>query len=98
MNPQDIVERLKAIEPELRAEGIAHLAIFGSRARGDHRPDSDVDLLLDIATDMPFSLLNLVGAEHIVQDTLGLPANAFLRRSLEPEFRRSIAAETIEVF
>jgi predicted nucleotidyltransferase len=98
MNRTAIIERLNAIRPALRDEGVEHLALFGSRARQDHRPDSDLDLLLEVGAKSRFSILNLVGVEQLVEKATGIPANAFMRRSLEPEFRQSIASDVIEIF
>jgi len=93
-----IIERLRAIRLPLQEEGVAHLALFGSRARQDHRPDSDLDLLLEVDPNSSFSILNLVGVEHLVQEATGISANAFMRRSLDPAFRQSIVADVVEVF
>lgn len=98
MDRTAIIERLNAIRPALRDEGVEHLALFGSRARLDHRPDSDLDLLLEVGAKSRFSILNLVGVEQLVEKATGIPANTFMRRSLEPEFRQAIAGDVIEVF
>lgn len=42
----EAVRRLEAAEPEIRALGVQRLALFGSVLRGEARPDSDVDLLV----------------------------------------------------
>ena len=47
MTREEIIEKLKAMEPELRARGITRMQMFGSRARGDNHEDSDLDLLID---------------------------------------------------
>jgi uncharacterized protein len=43
---EEAIQRLLAIEPDIRALGVQRLAIFGSVARGQAHPDSDVDLLI----------------------------------------------------
>lgn len=48
MNRQEIIARLRENETELRARGVAHAALFGSRARDDARPDSDTDIMVEI--------------------------------------------------
>jgi len=98
MRQDHIIAVLTDLRPALEAEGVTHLALFGSRARGDNRPDSDIDLLVDVDPESRFSILDLVGVEHIVSDTTGLAANAVMRRSLEDHFRQAIADEIVPVF
>ena len=43
-----LIDILRSNEPALRRFGVAHLSIFGSRARGDQRHDSDLDVLVDL--------------------------------------------------
>ncbi|WP_394892867.1 nucleotidyltransferase domain-containing protein [Mesorhizobium sp. AaZ16] len=86
------------IRPDLTAEGVTHVALFGSRARGDHSERSDLDLLLDVDPASRFSILNLVGVERIVEKATGIRANAFMSRSLDDGFRDSIKHDLIEVF
>lgn len=93
-----IIRELEKLRPVLVAEGISHIAMFGSRARGDQRPDSDLDLLIDVDPNARFSILNLVGIESIVSDATGLPVNAFMRRSLEDQFTATSNDDVIEIF
>jgi len=98
MQQADLVKSLAALRPQLEAEGVQHLALFGSRARGDHRPDSDIDLLVEVPEKNRFSILNLIGVEHIVSDNLGITTNAVMRRGLQERFAASIAPDIVEIF
>lgn len=48
LHRSDVLRTLRALEPELRAEGVRHVSVFGSVARGEDTPASDVDLALDL--------------------------------------------------
>jgi predicted nucleotidyltransferase len=98
MTRRDIIEKIRSAAPALRAEGVTGLAIFGSRARDDARPDSDLDLLVEVAPDSRFSLLNLIGVQHIVTDVTGLAAQATMRRSLDAGMAKRIADDLERVF
>lgn len=98
MTKEDVLEKLKELRPLLEAEGVQHLAVFGSRARGDHRDDSDLDIAIEVDSNTKFSVLNLIGVEHIVHDATGLTANAFMRRSMNEGISKNAALEAIEIF
>lgn len=98
MDRDQIIGLLRSKREALEALGVRHVALFGSRARGDHAPDSDIDILLDISAKSRFSLLDLVGVEQFVSGLTGLQANAFMARSLDNAFKRTIAADRIAVF
>ncbi len=86
MRTAEIVERLRARKGEFEAHGVIGLAIFGSRARGDNRDDSDLDLLLDVEPNRKFSLIDLVAIERRVGEDLGMTVGAVMRRALTPKF------------
>ena len=98
MTRDDIINKLRANAEAIRAEGVTALAMFGSRARDDMRGDSDIDVLIEVEPDSKFSLLNLIGVEHIISDATGLPAQATMRRSVEPKMAARIADDIIEIF
>jgi uncharacterized protein len=94
----ELIEELKRLAPRLRAEGVTGLAIFGSRARGDHQPDSDLDVLIDVEQGRKFSLLDLISVSHVIQDDLGIETNIVMVRSLADRFRNEIEPDVRSVF
>ncbi len=98
MDREKLVERLRGMRERLAEDGVTHLALFGSRARGDHREDSDLDLLIEVDEERKFSLVNLVRVEAKLADALELPVSIVMRRSLEPAFARRIAPDIADVF
>ena len=67
-----IRERLQKAGPQLMSEyGAEKFWIFGSRARGEERDDSDLDLLVQLARP-EMSLLKFVGLEQEIEDMFGI--------------------------
>jgi predicted nucleotidyltransferase len=98
MNRDEIIAKLRETAPALRAEGVTKLAIFGSRARGDARDDSDIDVLIEVDPDAKFSLLNLSGVGLICEEATGLETQVSMRRSVDTRMAERIADDLVEVF
>lgn len=95
---EQLIARLAALEPAFRAEGVTRLSLIGSRARGDNRPDSDIDVLIDVEEGRKFSLLDLVGVGHVIEDEFHIPSSVVMRRSLAPEFWNEVKPDEIGIF
>jgi putative addiction module CopG family antidote len=94
----DIVAELAALEKPLRQRGLASLALFGSVVRGAARPDSDIDLLVDVTSDAQFSLIDLVAVKDFLEDQLGRKVDVVTRGGLEPAIRDRVLREAEAVF
>ncbi len=98
LSRDQLIQSLLALQPRLQAEGVTRLALFGSRARGDHHRTSDIDVAIDVEPGRKFSLIDLVGVAQEIESETGLPANIFMRRSLDEGFRRTLERDAIEIF
>jgi predicted nucleotidyltransferase len=100
MRHDDIIARLKEAEPALRAAGVDALYLFGSRARGEARPDSDVDVFIDPAADDRFGFLQYMDAYAAIQKAVGddVGVGYSTRAGLSPYIRAAVEQEAVRVF
>ena len=94
----EVLAELAALEKPLRERGLASLALFGSVVRGAARPDSDVDVLVDIAPNIRFSLVDLVSVKNFLEDRLGRRVDVVTKEGLEPAVRDRVLGEAQSVF
>jgi uncharacterized protein len=98
-NTLDVVRRLLAAEePELRRRGVRHLAVFGSVARGDDRPDSDIDLAVEIEPGRSFSLFRMEETRLFLEDALRQRVDLEEIESFRPHVRAAFERERIPIF
>lgn len=91
-----LIDRLRALKPELRQRfGVSAVGVFGSRVRGEHRPDSDLDIVLDFET-VP-SLFRLAELDALLAERLGLTVDAVPRTCLHPALKDQIERELVAV-
>jgi predicted nucleotidyltransferase len=97
MRRDEIVAILRNSREELRRDfGVESIALFGSVARGDSGPRSDIDILVDVPG--PISLFQFVALRLRLQELLkASDVDVVLRDSILPPLRETILAEALRV-
>jgi uncharacterized protein len=98
MNAQEVLERLRENERALRDRGVTHAAVFGSRARGDNRPNSDTDIMIDIDPEAPLSVYDYVGLKRFIASLFDGPVDVIDREALKPHIRAPAEGDAVYAF
>jgi predicted nucleotidyltransferase len=98
MRRNEVVAALKQAEPALRARGVAALYLFGSHARDEARPDSDVDVFIDKDASRRFGFDEFMDVYFLLQERLGQGVDYGTREGLHPVLRPKIEQEAIRLF
>jgi uncharacterized protein len=98
MKHAELIERLKAYDALLRENGATAVFVFGSRARGRERPDSDLDLFIDYDPTLKIpNMFRLMQIEEKISETLGIPVTITTRDALHPLMKKNIERDAIRV-
>lgn len=98
MNRQDIIARPRENEAALRAPGVAHAALFGSRARGDDRPDSDTDIMIEVDPAAKVGVYEYVALKDYIAGLFDGKMDVVSREGLKPYVRPAATADAIYAF
>ena len=93
-----VLETLRAHEAELRRLGVHHAAVFGSVARGQARPESDIDVLVELDPERPMGVFEYTRVKLYIGELLGGASDVVNRRKLKPLLRDNILREAVNVF
>lgn len=92
-----VLSKLRAYAPALRDKGVIGLWLFGSVARGDAQPDSDIDLLAEFDPERRLSLVGLASLRAQLSDVLGVSADLVERSTLRNAVREAAEREAVRV-
>lgn len=94
----EVIARLRAREPQLRNLLATSLFLFGSAARDELTPTSDVDVFIDYDPEGPFSFVELIRLRELVGEIVGREVDLLTRDGLHPVLKSDIEQSSIRVF
>ncbi len=96
MNRQAALEILAEHRGELARDfGVVSLGVFGSVARDEAGPDSDVDVLVELAQQAHVGLFGFVRLKRRLEDLLGCSVDLVTPDALRPQLRERILGELV---
>jgi uncharacterized protein len=98
MNREHAIAVLRSHEQELRHRGVLHAALFGSVARNEAKPTSDIDILVEIEPDAPVGVFEYVGITQYLADLFPGRVDVANRSSLKPFVRPSAERDAVYAF
>ena len=98
MDSQEIIARLRKNESALRDRGVRHAALFGSSARGDQRPDSDVDIMIEIDPAARIGIYEYVAIKDYIAGLFDTRVDVVRRDRLKPYIRPVATRDAIYAF
>ncbi len=93
---EEVQCRLCEQRAELAELGVRSLEIFGSIARGEVAPESDVDLLVEF--DRPIGLFHFSRVQRRLEQILGSPVDLVMRDAVKAQLRDRIFREAVRAF
>ena len=98
MKRDAIIAVIRSEEAALKPAGVKSLALVGSRARDSRSEASDIDVLIDVADEVGFSLMDRIGVMHLLGDALSLPVDVSRRDTLNLLVRERMVKDAIRIF
>lgn len=98
MNSIEALDTLRRSESALRARGVRRAALFGSVARGDNRPNSDIDIMVEIDPEAQITVFDYVGLKEFIAGLFDGPVDVVSRDNLKPHLRPAATADAIYAF
>ena len=98
MSRVEVLAALKAHEREIRNAGVTRLSLFGSTARNEAGPASDIDLLAAFDEDRQISLLDMIHIQNQIAGFLGTPVDLMEEGTLKPRVRAAVERDAIRAF
>jgi predicted nucleotidyltransferase len=98
MDAETALDTLRRNEGALRARGVRHAALFGSVARGDNWPDSDIDILVEFDPAARVTVFDYVGVKDYIAGLFAQPVDVIDRDALKPHLRAPSGRDAVYAF
>ena len=98
MNRDHVIATLRAHEAQLRDQGVLHVALFGSVARGEAGPGSDIDILIALEPQAPVGLFEYVAITQYLADLFPNRVDVANRDKLKELVRPSVERDAVYAF
>lgn len=95
MNREEALTMLRAHTAEISGFGVKSLGLFGSVARNEAGPESDLDLVVEF--DGPGTYDRYIGLKMLLEDVLGCSVDLVTSRAIKPRMRPYIERDTVRV-
>jgi uncharacterized protein len=96
MKQAEVLSILETHQGRLKALGVKTLDLFGSVARDEARPDSDVDFLVEFSIEA--TLFDLFHVQHYLEDILGCKVDLGTKSALRQHLREPVLQEAVRAF
>lgn len=98
MDRDGVLTILRRNEAQLRAAGVQRLRLFGSVARGDQNPESDVDIAVSMDPSRRWTLFTLGHIYEDLREMLGGNVDVALLDNLRPPVAERVQHEGVDAF
>ncbi len=98
MNRDEIIARLREHEATLRKRGVAHAALFGSRARGDQRAESDTDIMIEFDPMARITVFDYAGLKGYIAELFDGHVDVVNRDGLKTYVKPAATADAVYAF
>ena len=98
MDKDAVIATLRAHRAALERLGVIHAAVFGSVARGEAGPESDIDIAIDMDYDVVGGLWEYGALKQQIADLFSGPVDVVNQRKLKPGIKESVARDMIYAF
>jgi uncharacterized protein len=98
MDCQEIIARLRENETALKKRGVAHAAVFGSRARGDQQAESDTDILIEFDPTARITVFDYAGLKDFIGMLFDGRVDVVHREGLKSYVKPAVIVDAIYAF